>query len=418
MPSFRVAVLAGCLLCVGAIPPAWAQLAGQTPPGPTTLNPVPLGPGLPGEELPRRAPITLTPTFTISEEYNDNIFLTNSNKKSDFITGFTPGLEVTFARGDYEVTALYRFTSELYADHSELDQVLRRQDFFLNGAWRVTPRLTLSLADSFVSSTDTNVVTEEGVSTGRTRALSNTITPALSYQLTSLTAMRVTTSVTHQEFEADELRGSDIYRGDLSFDHRLTPLLTGTVGYTFQYFDIQRESNSTTHTLRLGATYRFTPTLTGAVAAGPTLEVRDGDTEVRPFASISITDRFKWGSLSGQYDHTVGTAGGLGGTTENDVLRGLVQVTGLARGLALEFSPRFTSVRGDQAGNGQDRIDVQTVTLSLRAIYRFNEWIAAAGGYNFFHQSSDRRDNTSNFATDVDQNRVFLGIQFGYPIRF
>lgn len=407
-----------CLLLVGGVTEGWAQLAGQTPPGPTTLNPVPLGPGLTGEQPPRRAPITLTPTLTISEEYNDNIFLNNDNKQSDFITGFTPGLQLTFARGNYEVTALYRFTSELYADHSELNQVLRRQDFFLSSAWRVTPRLTVSLADSFVSSTDTNIVTEEGVSTGRTRSTSNTITPALSYQLTPLTTMRVTTGFTHQEFEANELRGSDIYRGDLSFDHRITPLLTGTVGYTFQYFDIQREPDSLTHTLRVGATYRFTPTLTGAVAAGPTVEIREGDTALRPFASASLTDRFKWGSISGQYDHTVGTAGGLGGTTENDVLRGLVQVTTLARGLALEFSPRFTSVRGDRGQNNQDRIDVQTVTLTLRAIYRFNQWIAAAAGYNFFHQSSDRQGGTSNFATDVDQNRVFVGVQFGYPIRF
>jgi hypothetical protein len=402
----------------GAVPAAWAQLAGQTPPGPTTLNPVPLGPGLSGEPSARRAPITLTPTFTISEEYNDNIFLNNSNKESDFITGFTPGVELTFERMDYRLTALYRFTSELYADHSELDQVLRRQDFFLDGAWRVTPRLTLSLADSFVSSTDTNIVTEEGVSTGRTRALSNTFTPALSYDITSLTSVRVTTSYTHQEFEADELRGSDVYRGDLSFDRRLTPLLTGTIGYTFQYFDIQRQPDSVTHTVRLGATYRFTPTLTGAVAAGPTLEVSEGDSEVRPFASLSLTNRFKWGSVSGQYDHTVGTAGGLGGTTENDVLRGLIQVTGLARDLSLEFSPRFTSVQGDESRGGQDRVDIQTITLSLRAIYRFNQWIAAAGGYNFFQQTSDRQGGTSNFATDVDQNRVFFGIQFGAPIGF
>jgi hypothetical protein len=139
---------------------------------------------------------------------------------------------------------------------------------------------------------------------------------------------------------------------------------------------------------------------------------------VRPFASASLSQRFQWGLISGQYDRTVGTAGGLGGTTENDVLRGLVQVTGLARGLALEFSPRFTSIQGDDDRGDQNRIDVQTVTLSLRAIYRFNQWIAAAAGYNFFHQTSDRQGNTSLFATDVDQSRVYVGVQFGYPIGF
>jgi hypothetical protein len=412
----RAAVLAGALLVGAGAAPVSAQTAGQTPPGPTTINPVPLGPGLPAEEPPRRAPITLTPSLFVSEEYNDNIRLTNRNRQSDFITGFTPGLQLTFARTTYEVTALYRFTSELYADHSELDQVLRRQDFFLNAFWRATPRLTLSLADSFVSSTDSNIVTVEGVSTGRTRARSNTFTPGLTYRLTPLTNVRVTTSYTHQEFDAAELRGSDIFRGDVAFDRRFTPRLTGTAGYTFQYFDIQRQPDSTTHTLRLGATYRFTPTLTGAVAVGPTLEVREGDTTLRPFASVSLTNRFRWGSINGQYDRTVGTAGGLGGTTQNDVVHGLVQVTRIMRGLGLEFAPRFTSVQGDADQGDRGDIDVRTITLTLRAVYRFNQWIAAAAGYTFFQQRSDR--GGSGLTNDVDQNRVYVGLQFGYPIRF
>ena len=43
---------------------------------------------------------------------------------------------------------------------------------------------------------------------------------------------------------------------------------------------------------------------------------------------------------------------------------------------------------------------------------------AKSGG---FHQRSDSTELTRSglpIATDADQNRVFFGVQFGYPIRF
>jgi hypothetical protein len=43
------------------------------------------------------------------------------------------------------------------------------------------------------------------------------------------------------------------------------------------------------------------------------------------------------------------------------------------------------------------------------------------GGYQFFHQRSDSTTQTAigtAIANDADQNRVFFGVQFGYPIRF
>ena len=59
-------------------------------------------PGLPGSTLDpqelqptRRAPLTITPSFTITEEYNDNVLLDNRNRVSDFITGFTPGIDTS-----------------------------------------------------------------------------------------------------------------------------------------------------------------------------------------------------------------------------------------------------------------------------------------------------------------------------------
>ena len=47
--------------------------------------------------------------------------------------------------------------------------------------------------------------------------------------------------------------------------------------------------------------------------------------------------------------------------------------------------------------------------------------VAFVAGYQFFHQRSDSTAVTTSgapFANDADQNRLFVGLQFGYPIRF
>lgn len=48
-------------------------------------------------QMPLRAPLTLLPSITVSEEYNDNILLSNRDRRWDFITGITPALNVIYA---------------------------------------------------------------------------------------------------------------------------------------------------------------------------------------------------------------------------------------------------------------------------------------------------------------------------------
>ena len=43
-------------------------------------------------QMPRRAPLTIVPSVTVAEEYNDNVNLSNANRESDFITIIQPGL--------------------------------------------------------------------------------------------------------------------------------------------------------------------------------------------------------------------------------------------------------------------------------------------------------------------------------------
>jgi hypothetical protein len=378
----------------------------------------PLAPQDPQDlQQPRRAPMTLTPTLTVTEEFNDNIFLNNDRKEWDFITGFTPGIAFEMEQPTYRLAAAYSFTAELYARHPELDHFFDRHNLAADAFWQPTPRLTLSAFETFTFTTETNLVSQEGVATGRDRASSNSLGGAISWEVDPRTTLRGGGSWTTISFDSDELRDSDTYRLDAAVDHRLTPRLTGSASYEVAFFRIDEEEDVTTHTPRLGVIFRFTETLTGVLRAGPTFEVEeDGGTHVLPAITASLRQRTAWGSVGADYNSAVGIAGGLGGTTFNQSLGLTVQVTTLMRGLVLDFGPRYSSVQSHG-----DAIDVTSFTVPLTASYRITPWLALVGAYTFFHQRSDSQLTDSAglpLANDADQNRLWLGVQVGYPIRF
>jgi hypothetical protein len=392
-------------LCLAAAPAA-AQLS--LPPGTPAVPP--------SGEAARRGPITITPTLTVIGEYNDNVFQDNNNRVDDFILAFTPGISLAIENPIYRLLGSYSFTSEIYADNTELNDAFARQELRLDGEYRVTPRLTLSLAEAFLISNYTNGVTTEAVSTGRSESTSNTLSGGVAYQVNPRTTLRGRGTWTLLRFEDEASLDSDTYAAEGFVDYALTSRLTGSAGYQFAYFDVEESPGTSTHTPRLGATYRFTPTLTGSLSAGPSIVVTDDDTEVTPAITAAIQYQFAWGSVAAQYDRAVGTSGGLGGTTDNQAIAAILQIDRLVRGLAIQFSPRFTR----STSTFGDAVDIDTFSLTLQARYEITRWMAAVAGYTFYLQRSSSTVTTTAgtvSATDVDQNRVFVGLQFGYPFR-
>jgi len=61
---------------------------------------------------------------------------------------------------------------------------------------------------------------------------------------------------------------------------------------------------------------------------------------------------------------------------------------------------------------------VRAFRLVLRANYQITPWMGLLTSYNFFHQRTDTTTTAAGLTVnDVDQNRVFLGLQFGFPIK-
>jgi hypothetical protein len=412
--SRLLSLVAFCALSILALAnPAAAQFPLFQQPGlsGTLLDPQEL-------QQPRRAPFTITPSLTLTGEYNDNIFIDNANKVSDFIIGFTPGIAVAVERPTYRLAAAYNFTAEIFTTETQESNAFNRQNFFLDSLWRVDPFVTVTLTDTFIFSNDTNLISTQGVATGRDRSFSNTLGAGVAWQFAPLWLVRGDASWALERFDDPELQDSDVYRLAGTVERRFSPQITGDIGYEFGYFDIQREDRTTTHTPRIGATWQPTPTISLSLRGGPSFELKDnGDSRVTPAVSASYRQRLSFGAIGVSYDRAIGTAGGLGGTTDNQLIAGFIDVTTLTRGLVVQFLPRYAIEESPDS----NRIDVRSFTMALQATYRLTSWMSLIGGYQFFHQRSDSTGRTTSgnvIANDADQNRVFFGVQFGYPIRF
>ena len=377
-------------------------------------------------QMPVRAPLTIVPSVTVSEEYNDNVNLSNANRQSDFITSIQPGLAVSLESATYRLAAGYSFSADMYAREPGRNSAFDRQNFDLDTQWRPTEQLTLTLLDTFLATINTNLISPEGVSTGRDRAWANSLRGGAGYRLNPFTTVRGDASYTVQRYSSAALEDADIYTADVAVDRVLSPTLTGTLAYEVGYFDIEFEPATWVHTPRLGVSYRLTETITLSLSGGPSFEIPESnnlgrDSRVTPAITASYEQRTFFGSVRADFDRRIGVAAGVGGPTDNTSVGARADLLTLMRGLTLSLAARYTWV--ESPGGQQPRIDIQTFSLPLTVTYRITAWIAAVAGYQFYRQRTGDGPVVNQrsgliIAEDADQNRVFVGLQFGYPFTF
>ena len=352
--------------------------------------------------------ITLTPSLTLSAEYNDNLFLTGRDRRDDVVFALTPGLTLSMRRPSYRFATGFYTSGELYLNEDELSDFGKSTRFFADWFYQMSPSVTFALNDDFIFSRDTNAITSSGVSAGLQNSWRNIITPSVRWQATPNTGLGLFGSYTILRFEQNtfDLRDSDTFRLGLTADHRLTARLTGLASIEGAYLDVSGEPSAWTVTPRAGLSYDVSPTLRLFGTAGPTFIERDGNTTVTPAVAVGLTQTFKFGLLQVGYDRAV--VAETIGISDRHAFFGSLVVPTLLRGLRFEFNPRYSIVEPEGSSSGDT---VNTLSLNLTAKYQIVRNISAIASYTFFNQTFERRGNP-----DINQNRLFFGLQYAYPI--
>jgi predicted porin len=378
-----------------------------------TTPPTFLGPDLFNPPL-HRGWLTLTPSLTISGEYNDNLFREEGNKVSDFSFGFIPGVTLSLQRPEYGLLAGYNVRSDLFVNETDLSGFANQHQLFADGFYRVGPRTRLTLSERFIYGEDATTISSDSAASGRENNWRNTIVLGVHHQLTEVTNLRASLAHNHHQFEGDpDAQNSDTFRLLLGADYAFTARLRGIAEFESGYLTIERESDAFTQRPRVGFDYQFTPTLSAGVLAGATVIFRDSETDIEPSATAQFAKLFKFGSLRGGYDYSV-TAGTFGLSNRHSIFATLA-FSQLVRNLVFDITPRYTMSDYEDGSNGaSDRErQVDVLTINLRATYQLTAALALVGSYTFFHQNEKNGTNET-----IDQNRVFFGVQYAFPITF
>lgn len=367
-----------------------------------------LGPDLFNPPAPRGW-ITFTPSITLSEEFTDNVGRAPRDREWDFITSAIPGFTLSMQRPNYRLVSGYNVTGDLYARANDASGFGKRQQLFADGFYQFNPRTRLSVSERFILDRESQGVTSSGISAGERDAWRNTLSARLGYQATQLTGLGITASHTMLRYDPSggSALDSDTYRLALGATHRFTPRLVGGANVESAYFDVKGEASSFTETPRLTASYRITPRLTAFASAGPSMLFRDGETEV----DVAATGRLSYAltrlsSVEAGYDRAF--AAETVGVTRRDSFYALGRWN-LSRRLRAELTPRYTIVAANDVAATSE---IKVLTVNVRANYQIARFISLIASYTYVDQRGENRSD------DIYENRVFLGLQYAYPINF
>ena len=359
--------------------------------------------GLPAAALAQTGWVIL-PSFTLAEEFDDNVFVSTTDPKWDFITRMTPGLQLGYRSVPFTLLASGSIDAEIYANNSELSDAANRKRAALEMKYLPFRLLTLWLnVTYFETNTPSELVPTTGLQLARTRATQLAIIPAASYEITS-----VDTATASYAFFHDTLDGgldNDTHRVKAGYARQLTPVDTGMINYRLHVFENQGNATTITNAPTLGWKRQLTPntvlTLEGGprfVAGGPSFI----DDTVEPEAHGSLEHSFKLAKVALEYHRTEAIVVGRPGKVELESVTGSVEIEPV-RLLKLRFQPGYYRTFG-----GED----PTATVYgflLGALYPIKPWLTARLDYRFAYQK--QADTT------LPHNIVTVSLDFVYPVR-
>jgi hypothetical protein len=139
---------------------------------------------------------SLTPRLYVQEQYDDNIFLTETDEQDDFITTISPGVDLKYETPTELIDLDYEFQRFLYSDFSELDfsghrgRAEARKDF--------GPRFSVGVREIFIRSEDPieltgiHVFERPSIRIGeRNRYTRNLVEPGLTFRFGERNAVRL-----------------------------------------------------------------------------------------------------------------------------------------------------------------------------------------------------------------------------------
>ena len=244
-------------------------------------------------------------SLTSTEQYNDNIFLTHTNKTRDYITEFNPAVMVSTKTEKSEVGLQYSPLFSYYSTHSEKNDIAQQAN--AQGLFKLTERLTAGLSDVFLQTKDLLTIRSvDGVGplvSATDRITMNTLTGNLAYKVSD--QLTVQPSLAYNTTNNSQVGFSDIktYAGAVDVSYLLTGRTTPKARFEYDLYEYSIGGKVYEQKDVIGVLHKFTPTFSVDANVGIDIESTQmpSATDELLIGNLAVIKTFEKGSASLSY---------------------------------------------------------------------------------------------------------------------
>lgn len=288
------------------------------------------------------AKIDITPSISLDQVYDSNVFNTNGNEKEDFLLRVTPAVTFSFKMPETTLNLRTSLTSDTYYKHTELDSTNSAFTLALDSQPPIalSPRFSIAPSAHFVQARNSYLRTQlvptgdplvpVSIASESATQRSRDYGAALraNYLLTENTEFSVGGGFSKLQFLDNTTAnvGSRVINGDTSLSYKFTPLFSSGVFFSTSYNTFENGTDSRVFAGGLTGAYRFSPAFTVDARAGAshvkqTFATGAPETSrTSPYGALSLvySDNNVRAALSGTIEQAGG--GNLGVTTRRETV--------------------------------------------------------------------------------------------------
>jgi hypothetical protein len=335
----------------------------------------------------------LTPSITVTEEFDDNVFGTSRSREGDAISRITPTLGFGYRSAPFTLLGTASGSAEVFALHSDLDG-LNRKLAKVEAEARPDQNLTLRLQGMFIETeSPTELTGDLGLQLGRRSTTQTSIIASAGYRFDRRLSGEVLYS-----FTDDSAGGvtNTVHDGRFPLVWQATRRDSASLTYHFRRGETDGQAIASDSVLG-GWIRRISETTTLGAELGPRWSITGLDFD----ASARLAHRLSNGELALRLDRSEATVVGRRGSPTINTVAADVSLRP-RDALVVSFSPHV----GYLTGAGPD---TTTYGADFTVRYQVARRIWIVGQYRLSFQEEG--------STDILRNIVSVGLEFSIPTR-
>ena len=340
-------------------------------------------------------------------EYDDNIFMRDTNKVGDYHSSVTPTLVTSYALDQTNVSLSVGYAIDRYEASKYLDN---ETPFFRFNSSHQTERSKWGLGLSYVKSASRS---EAEIDTGdfETDSTSTTrsITPSFVYQLTERDSLSFRGGYSKKEFSTLDFSDTETKYISTGWQHQFTERLNGGLDLTAnnsKSSSLTTATDNDSYDLSLVSTYNLSEiwALKGKVGFRLVEDKQTNDTDSGSSLDINVSYKFDIDTANLSISRSL-FASDNGGVNERDQINATFSRQ-LSETLIARVSSTYQEIRSASGGNSNDIRKNFSVSPSIS--WNFSSNVNLGLSYKYRHQKD------SQVGTDVDSNAIMLTLNYDW----